>query len=133
MCLPLTYRILRTKNKESRTTTVNISRGGLLFSAKRPVSLNSKIIIHMPFLEKSFNIKARVVHCAQSPETHFYNIGVCFDKFRDAFKVKLIEQMYLILEYRDLKSIQIGKEISLQVASREWIKLYSERFKRLYW
>ena len=53
--------------------------------------------------------------------------------YADAFKVKLIEQIYLIEEYRVLRSLQLGRDLSLKEASEEWIKRYSERFKKLYW
>jgi len=115
------------------SNTINISIGGLLFAAKRLVSMGSTIIVKMPFEDKIFNVKARVVHCKKSPETKLYNIGVKFYRLNDAFKVKLIEQIYLISEYRDLKSMQLGRQVSLEEASREWIKRYSERFKRMYW
>jgi hypothetical protein len=29
--------------------------------------------------------------------------------------------------------MQLGRQVSLEEASREWIKRYSERFKRMYW
>ena len=87
----------------------------------------------MPFQNKSFNVHARVVHCDRSLDTKLYHVGVCFERFSDAFKVKLIEQIYLICEYRDLRSVQLGRDISLEEASREWIKRYSDRFRKLYW
>ena len=51
----------------------------------------------------------------------------------DALKVKLTEEIYLIAEYRDLRSIELGREISLEEASQEWVRRYSARFKKLYW
>jgi len=134
---PLSYKLARPPKSgrviEGNSTTVNISKGGLLFSAKKPVGETSRIIIKMPFQDKIFTVRAKVVHCRKSRDTKLYNIGVAFDRFSDAFKVKLVEQIYLISEYRDLRSLQLGKEISLEDASREWIKRYSERFRRLYW
>jgi len=137
LCFPLSYKIVDkdadSGGKEARSSTLNISMGGLLFAAKRPVDAGSTIIVKMPFENKVFNIRAKVVHCDKNPETKLNNIGVRFYRTNDAFKVKLIEQIYLISEYRDLRSMQTGKEISLEEASREWIKRYSERFKRMYW
>jgi c-di-GMP-binding flagellar brake protein YcgR len=95
--------------------------------------MGSTIVVKMPFAEKIFNVRAKVVHCKKSPETKLYNIGVKFYRLNDAFKVKLIEQIYLISEYRDLISMQRGKEVSLEQASKEWIKRYSDRFSKLYW
>lgn len=137
LCFPLSYKVVDKgtsgSGKELRSNTINVSMGGLLFAAKRPVDTGSIIVVKMPFENKVFNIRAVVVRCDKSPETKLNNIGVRFYRTNDAFKVKLIEQIYLISEYRDLKSMQTGKEVSLEDASREWIKRYSERFKRMYW
>ncbi len=118
---------------ENKSKTINISMGGLLFSSKLPVDKGKLISLKMPFEDKVFSVKAKVVHCVKSLDTKLYCIGVSFYRLNDAFKVKLIEQLYLISEYRDLRSVQLGKEVSLEEASREWIRRYSERFRRLYW
>jgi len=137
LCFPLAYSVVEkgspVDKKETRSKTINISVGGLMFAAKHPVDAGATIIVKMPFEDKIFNIKAKVVRCDRNPETKLNNIGVRFYRTNDAFKVKLIEQIYLISEYRDLKSMQTGKQMSLEAASREWIKRYSERFKRMYW
>lgn len=137
LCFPLSYKVIdkvpKDSGKEERSKTINVSMGGLLFAAKRPVEEGSTILVKMPFENKVFNIRARVVHCNKNPETKLNNIGVRFYRVNDAFKVKLIEQIYLISEYRDLKSMQLGRQISLEDASREWIKRYSDRFSRMYW
>ncbi|MFA6078272.1 MAG: PilZ domain-containing protein [Candidatus Omnitrophota bacterium] len=135
--IPLSYKIDRNSKEgnghNSRTTTLDVSIGGLLFSARRPAKIGSTIKITMPFQDKEFHITAKVVHCRRNPETKMYNIGAHFYRVRDAFKVKLREQVYLINEFRHLWSRQLGKEVSLEEASLEWIKRYSERFRRLYW
>ncbi len=87
----------------------------------------------MPFEDKLFNVQAKVVRCVQNAETQLYDIAVSFFRLREAFKVKMIEQIYLISEYRDLLVLQTGKEISLEEASHKWVKRYSNRFKKLYW
>ena len=137
LSIPISYKILKKtrdiNEKGVPAVTANVSMGGLLFSTKRPVKVGALIEIKLPFKDKIFNVKSKVVHCAKSPEAKVYNVGSSFYRFSDAFKTKLIEQIYLIAEYRDLRSIQLGREISLEEASREWIERYAERFKRLYW
>lgn len=138
LSIPISYKIIKNmqnvvKEKGVPAMTANVSMGGLLFSTKHPVKVGSLILIKLPFKDKIFNVQSKVVHCARSPETKLYNIGSSFYRFSDAFKTKLVEQIYLIAEYRDLRSIQLGREISLEEASREWIERYAERFKRLYW
>ncbi len=137
LCLPLSFKIieknLKKDRKNIRSRTSNVSLGGLLFPSKHPVNPKSQIEIKMPFENKIFNIKAQVVRCMRNSDTKLYDIAVSFLRMQEAFKAKMIEQIYLIAGYRDLLSLQAGKEVSLEEASRRWIKRYSERFKRLYW
>ena len=117
----------------NKATTVNISLGGLMFTARHPVKKRATVLIKMPFHDKMFNIRGKVTRCDKCHDSNLYNIGVSFFRITDAFKTKLIEQLYLISEFRNLWSIQLGKEVTLEVASKEWIKRYSKRFQRLYW
>jgi c-di-GMP-binding flagellar brake protein YcgR len=139
LTFPLRYNVLSkakgvlSGKKEAKSTTINISIGGLLFSSRQALDKGVLIDLKMPFGDKVFKVKARVVYCAKSLDTKLYNVGVSFHRVHDAFKVKLIEQLYLISEYRDLRSVQLGREVALEEASKEWIKRYSERFRRLYW
>lgn len=133
ICYPLEFEHASKKIKE-RTNALNVSEGGLLFLSKHPLKKNEIIIIKMPLQDKIFRVKAKVMHAAKDIEnTDLFNIGVSFYRYSDAFKVKLIEQLYLIDEYRLLRSLQLGHELSMQKASEEWIKRYSKRFARLYW
>jgi c-di-GMP-binding flagellar brake protein YcgR len=135
LCFPLTYKMIEKKvaGKEAKSSSVNISMGGLLFLASKPVAIGSTISVKMPFQDKMFSVKAKVIHCDRDLGTKLFNVGVSFYRLSDAFKVKLIEQLYLISEFRDLWSVQLGRDVTLEEASREWIKRYSKRFKRLYW
>lgn len=137
LSIPISYKVVKkTQNtvvKGIPAVTANVSMGGLLFSTKKPVKVGSLITIKLPFRDKVFNVQSKVVRCAKNTGTKLYDIGSSFYRFTDAFKTKLVEQIYLIAEYRDLRSIQLGKEISLEEASKEWIERYAERFKRLYW
>ncbi|MDE2221450.1 MAG: PilZ domain-containing protein [Candidatus Omnitrophica bacterium] len=135
--LPLAYKIIKPgagENKnEVRSETINISMGGLLFPSRHPVKTGTPILIRMPFEGKIFNIRAKVVRSVNNSQTKLYDIAVSFPKSKDAFKVKMIEQIYLIAEYRDLRRVKEGVDISLEEASREWIKRYAERFSKIHW
>jgi len=133
ICYPLEFEHASQKIKE-RTKTLNVSEGGLLFLSKHPLKKKELIILKMPMQGKVFKVKARVMHSTKDSENKsLFNIGVSFYRYSDAFKVKLVEQLYLIDEYRALRSLQLGYELSMQKASEEWIKRYSKRFARLYW
>ncbi len=128
---PLEF-LVSDEDKPEKTETVNVSEGGLMFLSRKDVQEGTVIRLQMPLYDKVFSIKAKVVH-TQKDESGLFRIGVSFVNYADAFKVKLIEQIYLIEEYRVLRSLQLGKDITLQEASKEWIKRYSDRFEKLYW
>ena len=129
---PLEFQVEGDKKFE-KTKTIDVSEGGLMFMSKTDVDTGTIIKLQMPVYDKIFKITAKVVHAQKDEATELYKVGVAFTTYADAFKVKLIEQIYLIEEYRVLRSLQTGKEITLQEASKEWIKRYSERFEKLYW
>jgi len=129
---PLKVKISNKSNLE-KTKTMDASEGGLLFMSKKNVNPGTTITIEIPLYDKVFKVKAKVVHSKKTKEEKMYKIGVSFVSYADAFKVKLVEQMYLIEEYRNLRSFQSGKDISIKEASKEWIDRYSERFSKLYW
>ena len=133
ICYPLEFEHASKKIRE-RTNTLNVGEGGLLFLSKHPLKKDEIIILKMPLQDKVFRVKAKVMHTTKDSEnTDLFNVGVSFYRYSDAFKVKLVEQLYLIDEYRILRSLQLGHELSMQKASEEWIKRYSKRFARLYW
>lgn len=136
IALPLVYQVIRPgtrKVEEGKTRTINAGLGGLLFPSKYPAKPGDILAIKMPFEDKTFSVKAKVVRCSDNPQAKVYDIAVSFFRLYEAFKVKMIEQIYLISEYRDLLSLQEGREVSMEEASQEWIKRYSARFKRMYW
>jgi c-di-GMP-binding flagellar brake protein YcgR len=137
LCLLLSYKVIEKCLEEDQenipSQSSNISLGGLLFPSKHPVDPKARIEIEMPYEDKVFNLKAQVVLCNHNSETNLYDIAVRFLRSQEAFIAKMIEQIYLIAGYRDMLMLQSGKEISLEEASRKWIKQYSARFERLYW
>jgi hypothetical protein len=133
ICYPLEFEHAP-KNISEKTKALNVSEGGLLFLSRYALKRGDSIVLKMPLASKVFRVKARVMHVSKDRDNRsLYNIGVSFFSYSDAFKVKLVEQLYLIDEYRILRSLQLGYEITMQKASEEWIKRYSKRFARLYW
>ncbi|MBI4974828.1 MAG: PilZ domain-containing protein [Candidatus Omnitrophica bacterium] len=133
ICYPLEYEYAPKKTAE-RTKTINVSKGGLLFLSKHRLQTGKIIILKLPIRENVVKVRAKVAHIEQDEEdSRLYNIGVSFYRYSDAFRVKLVEQIYLIDEYRLLRSVQLGHDVSFKQASAEWIKRYAKRFAKLYW
>ena len=118
LCLPLSYKVfnqgLKRPGKKTILVTVNVSGEGLLFPSKHSIKPGVRILIKMPFEDKLFNIRAKVVRSVHNPLTKFYDIAVSFPKTQEAFKVKMVEQIYLIAEYRDLRNLRKGQIFPLK-------------------
>jgi Tfp pilus assembly protein PilZ len=133
MCYPLEYEYTPKKMRE-RAHTVDVSKGGLLFLSKRHLAPGRTIILKLPLKNKLFKVKAKVVHVQPDKENpELYNIGVSFFRHSDAFEVKLVEQIYLMDEYRSMRTLQLGRDVSFKEASLEWVKRYSKRFDEMFW
>ncbi|MBN2484219.1 MAG: PilZ domain-containing protein [Candidatus Omnitrophica bacterium] len=137
--LPFEYQVVKKrsclsqKSTKGKSRTLNISRGGLLFATREVLTKNAVLKIKIPFRNKVYTVHAKVVHCTKDSRENHYLVGVNFQDVSDAFRVRLIEQMYLIGEYWQLRKQQLGREISLPEASREWLRRYSQKFQKLYW
>jgi len=129
---PLEFRILG-KKKAELSEMVNISVGGLMFKSLREVSPGTMIELLIPLYDKTFKVKAKVVHSTKDDTIGFYQTGVSFVSYADVFKMKLIEQIYLIEEYRAFRSLQLGEDVSMKAASKEWLQKCSERLEKLRW
>ncbi|MBI5144269.1 MAG: PilZ domain-containing protein [Candidatus Omnitrophica bacterium] len=133
ICYPLEYEYAP-KGRLEKTETVNVSKGGLLFLSKYRLRNGKIIILKLPIKDRTVRVRAKVMHVDRDAEdSKLYNVGVAFYRYSDAFKVKLVEQIYLIDEYRNLRAVQLGRDIPFEEASREWIKRYSKKFSELYW
>jgi len=133
MCYPLEFEYAPRKLWE-RSQTVDISQGGLLFLSRRQLRPGRIIILKLPLQNKLFKVRAKVVHVKQDKENpRLYNVGVSFYRRSDAFGVKLVEQIYLMDEYRAMRSLELGREVSFKEASLEWVKRYAKKFDEMFW
>ncbi len=133
VCIPLEFKRVRSVNKKQKAESVDLSLGGLLFLARSKVAAGTELNVSLPFNDKIFHVYGTVIRCEWDGSSKLYYIGIEFRKVSDAFKVKLIEQLHLIEEYRCLRSIQLNRDIPLREASKEWIRRYSIQFRKLYW
>jgi c-di-GMP-binding flagellar brake protein YcgR len=133
MCYPLAFEYAPRKLWE-RSHTVDVSQGGLLFLSKRQLKPGRIIILKLPLQNKLFKVRARVVHVKQDSENpRFYDVGVSFYRRTDAFGVKLVEQIYLMDEFRAMRSLELGREVSFKEASLEWVRKYAKKFDEMFW
>lgn len=133
ICIPLEFERVKMPQRKHKVESVNVSLGGLLFLSRVRIGIGTDITVSLPFKDKIFKVRGRVVRCDKDATARLYHTGISFLKVAEAFKVKLVEQLHFIEEYRCLRSVQLNREVSLPEASREWIKRYSRQFRELYW
>ncbi len=103
----------------------NISVGGLSFDS--PVPFNDGAVVNIRIsLKPVFRVNAIVQWCKRVDD-HF-ELGVRFLDQEDAYRVRMVEQICHIEEYRHDRMRKTGKRLSRNKASLEWIAKHGQRF-----
>lgn len=98
----------------------NVSAGGLAFDSPVEFHVNSLIKIKMPSTKPVFKVDAVVQWCRELKGC--FEMGVRFLDPEDVFRVRMIEQICYISEYRKEAQKITGKRMAWNKASMEWIE-----------
>jgi len=104
----------------------NVSMGGLCFDTPSQLSVGSVVKIKISRVRPVFKVSGIVQWC-DSIEGH-YEVGVKFIDNEDAFKVRMVEQVCYIDQYRRQIKSQEGRRISEDTAAVEWIQKHGAEF-----
>lgn len=110
-------------------TITNVSLGGLAFVSHKPLELLERVRICIPVLNEENYLVGNVVWCEKVGSG--YEIGIEFEKSRDAFRLRMIEQICHIEHYRKEIAKLEGRELNPQEAAKEWIAKYAGEFPAL--
>ena len=110
-------------------TITNVSLGGLAFVSHKPLELLERVRICIPVLNEENYLVGNVVWCEKAGSG--YEIGIEFEKSRDAFRLRMIEQICHIEHYRKEIAKLEGRELNPQEAAKEWIAKYAGEFPAL--
>ena len=110
-------------------TITNVSLGGLAFVSGKPLAVEDRVRVCIPILEKDNYLVGKVVWCEESREA--FEIGIEFERSRDVFRLRMIEQICHIEHYRNEVARLEGRELSSQEAAKEWISKYAGDFPAL--
>ena len=72
-------------------TITNVSLGGLAFLSQNPIEVLERARVSIPVLTQENNLVGNVVWCEKSDNG--YEIGIEFEKSRDVFRLRMIEQI----------------------------------------
>jgi hypothetical protein len=104
----------------------NVGAGGLCFHAKDPLDSATRVRIRIPAVDPSFEVEGWVVWC--NPADRGFDIGVEVSQGADDYRLRMVEQLSHIENYRRLVEKRDGRRISAEQAAREWITRYADEF-----
>lgn len=114
--------------REDQTLT-NLSLGGLSFLSPDALPEGERVRFCIPILKQESYLIGTVVWCEES--TQGFEIGLEFDRSKDMFRLRMIEQVCHIEHYRKEVARVEGRILSTQEAAAEWISKYAGDFPAL--
>jgi hypothetical protein len=105
----------------------NVSVGGLAFKSPEDIPAGTLVKIRISTINPEFLVDGIVQWC--KPSADDYEVGVEFLGEEDAFRVRMMEQVCHIEEYLQ-KQLKLGRTLSINEASEEWIEKHGASFPR---
>lgn len=106
--------------------TCNVSFGGLAFQSRVELAPGAIVEVRIPVVRPEFESKARVVWCNGREDG--FELGVEFLDVADAFRVRMVEQVCHIENYKQEVYRAEGRTLTTEEAAREWIGKYAANF-----
>lgn len=111
-------------------TLSNVSFGGVSCLCSEPFEKGCIVKMNITCIEPSFEIEGTAVWC--KPNNDLYEVGVKFIASKDKmFLLRMVEQVCHIAHYRNELLHNEGREISSEVAAKEWVEKYADSFPKI--
>ena len=110
-------------------TITNVSLGGMSFIADDRFDLGQSIRVRFPILNKRTALSCKVIWCQKT--SRGYEIGLEFEDAEEIQRMKMIDQISDIENYRRRREAREGRKITSEQAAREWVKQYAGDFSAL--
>jgi hypothetical protein len=104
----------------------NISVGGLCFKSNVFVKPATPVRIKVPLVHPIFESMSQVIWCKRNGDV--YDVGVEFAGPKDLFKIRMLEQICDIEEYKKYALEKEGRVLSSEEAALEWIGKFADKF-----
>lgn len=105
----------------------DVSTGGLSFLSSKPLQRGRRIHIVIPHVKPPFESSARVCWCHPAMRQG-YLVGVQFHDKETAFRLRMVEQICHIEEYRRNVLESEGRDLDPAAAAEEWISRFAAGF-----
>lgn len=130
LSVPIEYQERQTR--KNRSSTVDISEGGLCFMADKCIAKGCTLHLRIPVGDQIFTVEGHVAYSNRVPSLNGFRTGVIFMDSTSAFRAKLAEEMLQVKLYQKKISIELGYEIPEEEAARRWIEKYAKKFGELF-
>ena len=117
------------KQKRKTPELKNVSTGGLCFLSDEVFEKGELLRISIPNFKSEFTEDCVVVWCKKKGEK--YDVGVKFLDDQTTFRMRMVEQICYIENYRKELLAKEGRRLTLKEASAEWIKKFAKEFPRV--
>lgn len=104
----------------------DISKSGLSFKSKVFLEPGSAIDIRILLRKSIFSENGIVIWCKE--EKDYFNIGVEFKSAESDFRIRMVEQVCYIEQYKADILKKEGRTLSGEQAAIEWIQKYAKDF-----
>ena len=108
-------------------TITNVSLGGLSFTANDRLDISNPIEARFPVLREERVLGAWVVRCEKTPRG--YEVGLEFDDPEEIDRLKVVEHICHIENYRKEIESREGRKINSEQASLEWVSRFASNFR----
>jgi hypothetical protein len=104
----------------------NLSAGGLSFFTDIPVKVGSLVDLMIPCVTPDYQGEGIIVWRRNQPPQGF-EVGVRFANDDEYFRVRMVEQVCQIEEYRQ-QLADVGRKLTTEEAAIEWIRRFAADF-----
>jgi hypothetical protein len=118
--------------RPGRSSSVDLSEGGICFLAERFIAKGSPINLKIPVGDQMFTIEGQVAYSNRLPTLNRFKTGVAFTNPTHAFRAKLVEEMVQMKLFREKLSREQGREVTEDEAARTWVEKYAKQFGELF-
>jgi hypothetical protein len=126
--IPIELWCILSKSTTQKESLCNVSLSGLAFKSNVSWEIGTIIGVRIPLIHPIFETICRVVWCHKKHNN--FEIGVELMDIDEAFKVRMVEQVCQIENYRNKLKKQ-GRDLSIEEAATEWINRYAAVFPSL--
>jgi hypothetical protein len=106
----------------------NVSFGGISFRSDTAFDPGLVLLIRISSVRPLFEARAKVAWCKKE-EDHF-DVGVEFLETTDVFRIRMVEQICRIENYKKEIQEKEGRMLSGQEAALEWIGKFADDFQK---